>query len=73
MRLLVEYLENYEKSWGELGYKHADDSGFDRSHDSIPFTDCTVVSTIPSNRFTYSGSPGETSRTVFNAPFSVLT
>ena len=29
MRLLVEYLENYDKSWGELGYKHADDSGFD--------------------------------------------
>jgi len=29
MKLLVEYLENYDKSWGELGYKHADDSGFD--------------------------------------------
>jgi len=29
MRLLVEYLENYDKSWGELNYKHADDSGFD--------------------------------------------
>ena len=29
MRLLVEYLDNYDKSWGELGYKHADDSGFD--------------------------------------------
>lgn len=29
MRLIVEYLENYDKSWGELGYKHADDSGFD--------------------------------------------
>ena len=29
MRLLVEYLENYDQSWGELGYKHADDSGFD--------------------------------------------
>lgn len=29
MRLIVEYLENYDKSWGELSYKHADDSGFD--------------------------------------------
>jgi len=29
MRLLVEYLDNYDKNWGELGYKHADDSGFD--------------------------------------------
>ena len=29
MRLIVEYLENYDKSWGELGYKHPDDSGFD--------------------------------------------
>lgn len=29
MRLIVEYLENYDKSWGELGYKHSDDSGFD--------------------------------------------
>ena len=29
MKLLIEYLENYDKSWGELGYKHADDSGFD--------------------------------------------
>ncbi len=29
MRLIVQYLENYDKSWGELGYKHADDSGFD--------------------------------------------
>ena len=29
MRVLVEYLENYDKSWGTLEYKHADDSGFD--------------------------------------------
>lgn len=29
MKLLIEYLENYDKSWGELAYKHADDSGFD--------------------------------------------
>ena len=29
MRLIVEYLENYNKNWGLLGYKHADDSGFD--------------------------------------------
>ena len=29
MNLVVEYLENYNKSWGELGYKHTDDSGFD--------------------------------------------
>jgi len=29
MRLLVEYLQNYDKSWGLLAYKHADDSGFD--------------------------------------------
>ena len=29
MRLVVEYLENYDKSWGPLAYKHADDSGFD--------------------------------------------
>ena len=29
MRLIVEYLENYDKSWGLLEYKHADDSGFD--------------------------------------------
>lgn len=29
MRLIVEYLENYDKNWGELSYKHADDSGFD--------------------------------------------
>ncbi len=29
MRLIIEYLENYDKSWGELCYKHTDDSGFD--------------------------------------------
>ena len=29
MKLLIEYLENYDKTWGELGYKHTDDSGFD--------------------------------------------
>ena len=29
MKLIVEYLENYDKSWGPLAYKHADDSGFD--------------------------------------------
>ena len=29
MRLIVEYLENYDKNWGPLTYKHADDSGFD--------------------------------------------
>ena len=29
MRLIVEYLENYDKNWGTLGFKHADDSGFD--------------------------------------------
>lgn len=29
MRLIVEYLENYDKTWGPLAYKHADDSGFD--------------------------------------------
>ena len=29
MDLLVEYLDNYDKNWGELGYKHSDDSGFD--------------------------------------------
>ena len=27
--MIVEYLENYDKSWGPLAYKHADDSGFD--------------------------------------------
>ncbi|MDY6407949.1 MAG: dUTP diphosphatase [Pseudomonadota bacterium] len=29
MKLLIEYLENYNPSWGELDYKHTDDSGFD--------------------------------------------
>ena len=29
MQLLVEYLENYDPSWGPLQYKHPDDSGFD--------------------------------------------
>ena len=29
MKLIVEYLENYDKGWGALSYKHADDSGFD--------------------------------------------
>ncbi len=29
MRLLIEYLKNYKKEWGELAYKHTDDSGFD--------------------------------------------
>ena len=29
MKLLIEYLENYDKNWGELAYKHTDDSGFD--------------------------------------------
>ena len=29
MRLIVEYLGNYDKSWGPLVYKHTDDSGFD--------------------------------------------
>jgi len=29
MKLLIEYLDNYDKNWGELTYKHADDSGFD--------------------------------------------
>lgn len=29
MKLTVEYLENYDKNWGPLAYKHADDSGFD--------------------------------------------
>lgn len=29
MRLIVEYLENYDKNWGSLSYKHSDDSGFD--------------------------------------------
>ena len=39
MKLLIEYLGNYDKSWGELGYKHADDSGFDlRAAVSEPIT-----------------------------------
>ncbi len=29
MKLIVEYLENYNKDWGTLGYKHMYDSGFD--------------------------------------------
>ena len=29
MKLIVEYLGNYDKNWGTLEYKHADDSGFD--------------------------------------------
>jgi dUTP pyrophosphatase len=29
MNLLIEYLENYDSNWGDLGYKHTDDSGFD--------------------------------------------
>ena len=29
MKLNIEYLQNYNKSWGELGYKHAGDAGFD--------------------------------------------
>lgn len=29
MQLKIEYLEHYDKNWGELGYKHADDAGFD--------------------------------------------
>ena len=29
MKLNIEYLENYDKTWGELGYKHAGDAGFD--------------------------------------------
>ncbi len=29
MNLLIEYLDCYDKSWGELSYKHTDDSGFD--------------------------------------------
>jgi len=39
MKLLIEYLENYNKSWGELAYKHPDDSGFDiRAAISEPIT-----------------------------------
>ncbi len=29
MKLNIQYLENYDLSWGELGYKHAGDAGFD--------------------------------------------
>ena len=29
MKLLIEYLENYDPAWGELAYKHEGDSGFD--------------------------------------------
>ena len=29
MKLLIEYLDNYDRSWGDMTYKHADDSGFD--------------------------------------------
>ena len=29
MKLCIEYLNNYDKNWGELVYKHTDDSGFD--------------------------------------------
>lgn len=29
MNLLIEYLENYNENWGNLDYKHQDDSGFD--------------------------------------------
>lgn len=29
MKLKIEYLPNYNKEWGELGYKHADDACFD--------------------------------------------
>lgn len=29
MKLIIEYLENYKPEWDRLGYKHADDSGFD--------------------------------------------
>lgn len=29
MKLKVAYLENYDLNWGELGYKHAGDAGFD--------------------------------------------
>lgn len=29
MKLNIEYLENYDLSWGELGYKHLGDAGFD--------------------------------------------
>ena len=29
MQLKIQYLDNYDQTWGELVYKHADDSGFD--------------------------------------------
>lgn len=29
MKLIIEYLENYQKSWEKLGYKYLDDAGFD--------------------------------------------
>lgn len=29
MKLNVQYLPNYDLNWGELGYKHAGDAGFD--------------------------------------------
>ena len=29
MKLKIQYLENYDKTWGELHYKHQGDSGFD--------------------------------------------
>lgn len=29
MKLKIEYLETYDKTWGEACYKHADDAGFD--------------------------------------------
>lgn len=29
MKLKIEYLENYDLVWGELGYKHSGDAGFD--------------------------------------------
>ncbi len=29
MKLKVQYLPNYDLNWGEIGYKHAGDAGFD--------------------------------------------
>ena len=29
MKLIIEYLGNYDKTWGPLSYKHSDDSGID--------------------------------------------
>lgn len=29
MKLNIQYLKNYDSSWGKLGYKHANDAGFD--------------------------------------------